>query len=195
MTPSPHHLRTFHANVVLVTVGAMLASPCQATRWPIDPNDAAQRIMTTYGEYQHYPNSNTNPEPYLHDGVDIVVPAGTAMYSVQDGIVRYARFREFCWRRADQLEPEWAGDYMTKAYQFVIVEDLNGGMPAEVGWAYGHVKADDFGEPLGKRNPVGISVDEGNWLTIVQRFTGEAFSHLHLSKYVKKEGSPNPWTE
>lgn len=70
--------------------------------WPFSASIPKQ-LMTTYMEFQHYPDS-ADPDPYLHDGLDIMAPAQSKVQSIQNGVVRYAYFMgknyALCWKKA-----------------------------------------------------------------------------------------------
>ena len=74
------YLLRFTAIMLAVGLAPAIAT---AIPWPVHPDSTVHRIGNSYGEYQYYGGA-----PYLHPGIDILVPAGTPVYAVKSGYVK-----------------------------------------------------------------------------------------------------------
>ncbi len=61
-------------NIIISVCVAVIQMFCQAagaTPWPFTPQGSTHAIITTYGEFQQYPDSTHYATARLHNGLDI----------------------------------------------------------------------------------------------------------------------------
>jgi len=124
--------------------------------WPHEPPGASPEeqeelrdsvfVVNDFGLYQA---SSVRSQSYLHDGLDLVLPQGTPLRSLADGIVR------------DLFLPDHAGS------RSIAVEDLD--RPG-FGWVYVHTD--------GFRHSVGDLVRRGERIAEIAAFDGLEHLHL-----------------
>lgn len=148
---------------VLISTMALIAlcvSGLQAIPWPVEPTSPTHEIGNSYGEYQNY-----GGYPYLHPGLDVLVPDGRPVYAVRSGWVKavLTTSANLHWR--------------------VAVGDNPGTEQCE-GWLYAHLD-----EPTIAVAP-GDYVEEGDYLGDIVYWPVAEFHHIH---FVKIRNSGQPW--
>ncbi len=138
----------------------LLVSGLQAIPWPVNPGGPVHYIGNTYGEYQRYGGS-----PYLHPGLDVLVPAGTPIYAVRSGWVKAVLTisADLHWR--------------------VAIGDLPGTEECE-GWLYAHIDQSTITVAEGDY------VEEGDYLGEIVYWPTADFHHIH---FVKIRHAGQPW--
>ncbi len=138
---------------IFIVLTLCFAGSAQATiPWPMEPFDSAQPLGNSYGEYQDYGGS-----PYMHPGIDILRPAGTAVYAVKAGWVKavLTTSAELHWR--------------------VAIGDSAGADSCD-GWLYAHLDEPTIAVSLGQH------VDSGTFLGNIVQWPVADFHHLHFVK-------------
>jgi len=123
-----------------------------AIDWPIEPFDASQPLGNSYGEYQDYGGA-----AYYHPGIDILAPAGTAVYAVKSGYVKAVLtiYADLHWR--------------------VAIGDSAGAAECD-GWLYAHL------DPFTIMVTEGEWVEAGQYLGDLVYWPTAGFHHLHFVK-------------
>jgi len=139
---------------------ALCAKALQAIPWPLQRDLTTRSIGNTYGEYQNYSGT-----PYLHPGLDVLVPARTPVYAVESGYVKAVLTisADLHWR--------------------VAIGDSPGTEQCD-GWLYAHLEQTSI--------PVlpGDYVEEGDYLGRIVQWPVADFHHIH---FVKIRNSGQPW--
>ncbi len=131
--------------------------------WPFDPNDQVYTLGAggNYGKYQDYLDGAL---PYFHDGIDIVEPAGTDVFSVlQQGYVNYIGTGTGLW---------WSN------YQGIDVAETNRGGN---GYSYWHMRdfKDQNRDPWFKGKEVSLGDRLGELADFFWIFGTD---HLHFTR-------------
>ncbi len=147
---------------LLLTLAVLAPPALGGIPWPMVPFDSAHALGNSYGEYQDYGDA-----PYLHPGIDILAPAGTAVYSVAAGWVKavLTTDAELHWRVAigDSPTPDSCD-----------------------GWLYAHLVQASIAVSEGE------FVDSGQYLGNIVAWPVAGFHHLH---FVKIRGAGTTWTD
>lgn len=158
---------------LLLTTVAAIAMLCPLEgwtyEWPIFRDSVYKPIGNSYGEYQCYGDPC---DPYMHNGIDIMAPAGTPIFAIKAGYVKAI------------LTPS---DGM---HWRIVIGDSAG--PAECdAWMYAHV--DYISVVMNAGLSVGDWVDEGQYIGDVVLWTFNDFNHLHFSKIRHSGASWDDW--
>jgi len=144
----------------------ILSFPAYAMDWPLWHDSLAHPIGNSYGVYQAYEDLGSSP--YLHTGIDIMVPHGTHVYAVKAGYVKAIM--------TTGAETHWR----------IAIGDSAGSQECEA-WMYAHVDSVSIFDSAGIS--LGAWIEEGQYIGNVVDWTIEDFDdHLHFSK-IKYSGS------
>jgi hypothetical protein len=140
-----------------------VSSNASATGWPVFPDSTYHRIGNSYGQYQSYDEYGI--PPFMHTGIDIMVPESTAVYAIKSGYVKSILTTGY--------DTHWR----------VVVGDSSGFHECEA-YMYAHVDSASMFEEAGLL--VSQWVEEGQFLGRVKHFSGTdtivLFDHLHFSR-------------
>ncbi len=127
--------------------------------WPFAPFDQPQTLGHLIHQYQYYGGD----PPYFHHGIDIMVDAGTDVFSITSGYVV-------------NIENYRPGIY----YWEVAVEDLDGFL-----WQYHHIEENTIPQAIRDAYESGDLIDSGTKLGQViawpMKAYGMPFNHIHLN--------------
>jgi hypothetical protein len=143
-------------------LSVLLACSAMAIRWPYDPPHETHPLGNHFGTFQNYGGSS-----YFHDGIDILEPALTPLYSVSDGWVTHIT------------------DSGGGLYCGIMIGDEKG---TSDGWLYWHVESTTIAVE------VGDSVWIGRYLGDIVYWPVANFHHVHFTK-CHGVGFPWPWYE
>ncbi len=135
--------------------------------WPVWPDSLIHLIGNSYGEYQCYPEPTGFP--YLHPGVDLMVPPYTPVYAVKSGYVKavVTTSEELHWR--------------------VVIGDSAGTQECDA-WVYAHLRQSTI--PVS----VGDYVEEGEVIGDIVAWHDADFHHLHFVQ-VRHHGDSAAWSQ
>ncbi len=152
--------RRFMLLLIFILASIIGVEGASAIPWPVLPGLPLHSIGNTYGEYQFYGGS-----PYLHPGLDILVPNGTPIYAVRSGYVKavLTTSADLHWR--------------------IAIGDLPGTEECE-GWLYAHIDQNTIQVVEGQY------VEEGDYLGNIVYWTVADFHHIH---FVKIRNTGQPW--
>ncbi len=126
--------------------------------WPFAPFDQSQTLGHLIHQYQNYGGA-----PYFHHGIDIMVDAGTDVFSITSGYVV-------------NIENYRPGIY----YWEVAIEDLDGFL-----WQYHHIEESSIPQAIQDAYASGDLIDPGTKLGQVIAWPmnayGMPFNHIHLN--------------
>jgi murein DD-endopeptidase MepM/ murein hydrolase activator NlpD len=135
-----------------------------AIDWPVWPDSTIHRIGNGYAQYQYYPGY---ADPFMHTGIDILVPIGTPVYSVKAGWVKsiLTSSGDMHWR--------------------IVIGDTPGVYSECNGYMYSHLEQSSMTVEAGLQ--VGDYVEEGQFIGRIVHYTWVedttiVFDHLHFSK-------------
>ncbi len=123
-----------------------------AINWPTPPQDSAQPLGNSWGEYQNYGGS-----PYLHPGIDIMTEPLVPVYAVSSGYVKavLTTYAEYHWR---------------------VAVAASSGAGESDGWLYAHLEQHTI------QVDVGDFVVQGELLGYIVGWPVASFHHLHFAK-------------
>jgi len=137
--------------------------------WPVWPDSTWHAIGHTHGTYQCYPEGGCTP--YMHPGIDILVPAGTAVYAISSGYVKYL----------DMLIPGEATQWC------LVIGDSSGTQECDA-WAYVHMNRATI------QYSVGDTVVQGALLGNIVFWTPAEWHHLHFGT-IRSQGDSANWSD
>ncbi|MEW5922967.1 MAG: peptidoglycan DD-metalloendopeptidase family protein [Candidatus Zixiibacteriota bacterium] len=147
---------------LLLAVLLLCAANAPAAMWPVWPDSTNHQISATYGLVQN--------EIYLHSGIDIAVPEGTAVYAVESGYVKAII-------TINDSDSGWR----------IAIADSAGTAVCD-GWMYAHV------------DKYNIYVMPGQWVeagTMIATVVGwddpTIVRHLHFSR-IRFQGTQYDWS-
>jgi hypothetical protein len=148
---------------VIVVIIILAAANAPALDWPVWPDSTHRPISAIYGLTQGN---------YLHSGVDIAVPYGTPIYSMESGYVK-------------AVMTLYGG---VSSWRIVIGDSAGTGVTEA--WMYAHVS--EYTIPY----DVGDYVEAGAYLGMVVNWPGQPsiVEHLHLSR-IRYGGDSAAWAD
>jgi hypothetical protein len=157
-------MRQLSIKISLIIILCSLAAVSGAIDWPVWPDSTIHRIGNGYAQYQYYPGY---AEPFMHTGIDILVPIGTPVYSVKTG-----------WVKAILTS---SGDMHWR----IVIGDTPGIYSECEGYMYSHLEQSSMTGEAGLS--VGDYVEEGQFIGRIVHYTWIddttiVFDHLHFSK-------------
>jgi len=143
-----------HTRIILATavIWILVSIPVLAIDWPTEPQDSAQPLGNSWGEYQYYGGS-----AYLHPGIDIMTEPLAPVYAVTSGWVKavLTTYAEYHWR---------------------VAIGASSGASDTTGWLYAHLEEHSI------MVDVGDFVTEGELLGYIVTWPVADFHHLHFAK-------------
>ncbi|MBU8932800.1 MAG: peptidoglycan DD-metalloendopeptidase family protein [candidate division Zixibacteria bacterium] len=73
-------------SILVLSLVFFCAANVVALDWPVFPDSTVHRLGNNYGQFQCYGGSSCSP--YMHSGIDIMVPPGTPVYAIKSGWVK-----------------------------------------------------------------------------------------------------------
>lgn len=137
--------------------------------WPVWPDSAWHAIGTTHGTYVCL-NEGSLP-PVMHAGIDILVPAGTPVYAIKSGYVKYL----------DMLFPGNELDWC------LVIGDSCGTQECN-GWGYVHMTRSSIS------HNVGDTVEQGEFLGNIIEWPQPDWHHLHFGE-IHSQGDSLAWND
>jgi hypothetical protein len=143
------------------TAATAAASPYPIIPWPFQPQNQAHRMWNNYEGLNSAENGYIAPDyPYLHQGLDMEVPANTPVYSVDTGIVKY--------------HGDMGG---SGALYWRIAVSRSRDTGAVNGWLYAHLVQNTINYDVGDRVPsVGLHLGD------IVPWVGDIDGHLHFNE-------------
>ena len=141
--------------------------PVAAYDWPVWPDSNIYPLGNSYGQFQCYGGSSCFP--FVHSGIDIMVPPGTPVYAIKAGYIKaiITTSAEIHWR--------------------VVVGD-SAGLDTCFAFMYAHLSESSI---IDTDLQVGDWVEEGDLLGSTVYFI-DIFHHIHFSK-IRYWGNPWNW--
>jgi len=158
----------FSLSGIILGVFLLSAVVVSGLPWPVFPDSSGHEIGNSYGQFQCYYDDNCTP--YVHSGIDIMVPPGTPVYAIKSGYVKAIL--------TTGAESHWR----------VVIGDSAGTEECEA-WMYAHL---DQGSILGAGLSVGDFVDQSQYVGYTVFFPAEGFHHLHFS-LIRYSGTDEAW--